>query len=1135
MSGYFAGCTGYTYAYGAGLGGLTHAAWALPGGTGNIFPSEYGVHLYDEDSATQGATATVYHKDYVISDVDLNDTFETWRKKTNNEIIEKLNLLHVYGATPGDGMMIGLGTGGTLAVAFSGNVLRTHSTFCNNVSIGSSLKVAGTAVGSVDAPTTVRGSQDGISDDAYLMNENIIVLNTNENSTIGEDYVGLLVGGRGTGPNPTSIDNSGGTWGSGDINDTFGFDRPYWMHKNNMWQTKEGLWLEGSLKHNEVFTRLVGEYPAGGPADADDAIDVGTTGPYYPYGPYGYTGDLIADAYKDIDKGPSAGVVRMFFGPTLAGHNFLDIDGRGGKSGKTGDIWKGVAGATGALVIGNTGGGLLEFDTDGFVNIYKGANKKRIVKKDHGFVFGNVIRYSGTTQGFTFASAAGQNELHGDFVRAAESIGVVSKIVNSYTFDLTMIGEVEGTKAEWNTALVENHTEGLVPGCVYFLSVYGGDDRGKIQHAEPDVAGYVNKPVLIATGVTSGVVMPYRGQYNSPTGCTGSNVGGAGGAGGSGSEKIQFDISYVPAQQSFSEGDLICQSNAKSSGFDLADHRDFNKSHVFGMVTLVNSTAGFIRVCTHGAVTLIEKKFSVGAGPYYLHENGQAVRAFSSGNYSVKVFDALSPTRVIINIDTPSMGGSNPEEMGAGTFKRRGDSSAPIGSSLRLLGPTGATGTTYDNALRVNKNELINGDFGIWQRGVGLTGANTAGTTGYTGNSNTYFADRWLRVSQSATGANNPFTGKCGGTSRAFDFKLDRGVFDRKQTVVEGHPDYYAIIRGAITYAGGTNSNEWSRVEQRIEDCTSFAGEVMTVSFYARGSETGDCHVAWIQNLAGTTGAAPGVTFGGNYVASHPLGVSGHEFITPITDFRVGTDWARYNFAFFSPEISNAAGASGGNHSVQRGISADHFTSVAFYTQLTGLPDGTHKNINFGNDLHLSQVKLERGNVATAFNRVNPNEELRRCQRFYQTSYVYGEYPTTNTMKNISDSKSATTPDTSGVQFMVPGTFLYVYEFPERMRITPTQCGLYSPTGLADEGFNRDAGKDMRLTSGTVSSLGEQRKTSGNAKNVSCDTDTPNAIEIKVLRGAAKLDTIVVHYYADAEFNNAMPSPVDRYTLGKGT
>jgi len=1089
-AGYFGGCTGYTYAYGghrlAGIGGTTHAAWSQPGGTGTIWPSEYGVHNYDQYS---GSTLSVYHKDYAISDVELTDTFESWRTKTNDEIVEKLNLLHVYGATPGDGMMMALGTGGTLAFAFSGNVLRTHSTFCNNVSIGSGLKVDGTAVGSVTQPTTVRGVKDGVTA-AYRLGEKILVLNTNESPNVGCDFAGILIGGNATGPNPESIDNSDG----GDTEDTFIYDRPYWMHKNNMWRTKEGLWFEGHLKHNEVFTGLT----SGGGNIGN--ISVGTTGPNYPYGPYGYTGCSIADAYKyNVIKGPTAGVVRIFFGPTLAGHNFLDIDGRGGKSGKTGDIWRGIGGSTGALLIGNTAGPLVEFDTDGYVNILKGANKKRVTKKSHGFAFGNVIRYSGTTQGYTYASAAGDNELHGDGIRAAEVFGVVSKVVNPHTFDLTFWGEIEGTKAQWNTSLVENHSEGLVPGNAYYLSIYNGSDRGKIQFLEPTVAGYVSKPVLLATGKTSGIILPYRGQMLSSTGCTASD------AGVSGDELTSFVRSYA-GDDIFFEGAAVCVDGTKSGGVGLADNRFLNKSHVLGIVSYVDATNNYIRIATSGSVQL-SAGILKSSGTYYLHENG-GLSTTPGGNLSVKVLDAISPTYVTLNVDAPMVAGANVG--GAkGNFRSR---TPKLGNALTILGPTGATGTTFDNPGRVNKNELINPDFGYWQRGIGTTHA-------WGGTANAYFADRWLREVQSATGSKNPATTKSGGTKRSFDFKIARGKFDRKETAVPGHPNYFAIIRGGITYHGGTMSHEWYRVSQRIPDCTRFAGEVMTISFHAKADNpgnyhaTGDCHVSFLQNLNGLSGPVPGATTSGSFADNSGAGVTAQVIETPISDFALTKNWTPYNFSFFVPEISNAAGASGANHGVSAGYTADHFSAISFYTQ------HTDRGITFDRDLHLSQVKLERGNIPTPFNPIEPDQELRKCQRYYQSSYVLGVPPGADTLETQHH------PDTSGINFVVPNSFVHIYEFPVRMRTTPT-CKVWSPSGVVSEAYNRDAAGDLRTVAGTNGYDGRARTSRANATNVSCSTNTPNAIEIKILGGAVPLDTITIHYEVDAELNTGFPTPV---------
>lgn len=1144
MPGYFNdGCTGYTYAYGTiihGNYGAVQPNWAVPGGTGSIYPGEFGqvpngeYGGYDQWSGNRGYTQSVYYRGYQIADVSLNDTFETWRNKTNTEIIEKLNLLRVYGITHGDGIMLSSSTGGTAAIAFSGNITRTNVTFCNFVSVGKGLKVNGVDV-LAPGPGEDGGAPAGSLSTGYNFTENLLILD-NQDDKVGCNFSGIIVGGGVTGPtqarelnNLTSPESIGS---DRDPFNAFVYDRPYFVHKDAKWRTKESIWLEGYLDHSKVYS--------GRSAD-------GSTGEEYPHGPYGYTGCGIT--YDDAQKvkGPSGGVVRIFFGPTLTTSNYIDIDGRGGSAGATGMPWcdplqKGeryreVGGATGSLVISNDVGPLLEFDTSyhavdeedfGFVNIHRGANRKRIVKGSHGFKVGNVLRYSGTTQGYTFASAAGMYEAHGDGNNAAEVIGMVSKVVDANTFDITYVGEVVASPADWNSALVENHTKGLVEGCVYYLSQFNGADRGKIQHAKPDTVGYIMKPVMVATGRSGGVVFPYVGTYLSPTGCSGG--GGSLGGGASGDDATLFEVAFNKDQQTLNAGDVVCVNTQFSGQIGRADAYKVQQDQAFGVVYESNNTTGICTIATSGTITWPTFRLPK-TGTYFLNTSGGMTQA--PGANRIKIGDAISPATFIINIQSGSYSAGGETRTGGsrGTYRRRGsgESSVP-GEYKSILSATGATGYTFDNKTQVNENLLMNGNFGIWQRGIGVTGD-------YTGISQTYFADRWVRISQTGTGGdlgNNPYhsnpswnsAGKAGGisggTHRTLSYKLSRGEFDKKQMDVEGHPDYYAIIKGAITYHGGTTNNEFYKVEQRMPDCTSFAGNIMTASFYARSaSGTGDLLLGWTQNLTGTTGPVAGATHGGNFKSSSPIGVTAGEVFTPITRFRIGTGWDRYAYSFFVPEVSSLAGASGNIHTLTRGTTADHFAALSFYSQLTGYPtinkDSEDFNVSFNNDFHLAQVKLEHGSTSTAFNYVNPNEELRKCQRFYQTSYEYNVPVGSSTMFNSRK------PDTSGVSFLVPGLFIHLYEFPERMRKTPT-CALYSPTGRANEGYNRDAKKDMRFVAGSKGTLGEVRSTNPNGINISCYTDTANCLEIRVLRGAAKLDTIQVHYSADAEFNNALPS-----------
>jgi len=116
-------------------------------------------------------------------------------------------------------------------------------------------------------------------------------------------------------------------------------------------------------------------------------------------------------------------------------------------------------------------------------------------------------------------------------------------------------------------------------------------------------------------------------------------------------------------------------------------------------------------------------------------------------------------------------------------------------------------------------------------------------------------------------------------------------------------------------------------------------------------------------------------------------------------------------------------------------------------------------------------------------------------------------------------------PDTSGINFVVPNSYIHIHPFSELMRETPT-CSLWSPQGIANEAFNRDASNSLKNVAGTQGYDGRSRTTRANASNIKCSVDTPNAVEIKVLGGVVPLDTITVHYEADAEFNNAFPTPV---------
>lgn len=102
------------------------------------------------------------------------------------------------------------------------------------------------------------------------------------------------------------------------------------------------------------------------------------------------------------------------------------------------------------------------------------------------------------------------------------------------------------------------------------------------------------------------------------------------------------------------------------------------------------------------------------------------------------------------------------------------------------------------------RNAIINGGFDVWQRGTSF-GPDTG--VGYT-------ADRWYRHSS-------------GGTH-----SVSRQTFTIGQTDVPGNPKYF------LRYSA-TVGNDFMGLYHRIEDVTTFSGETVTLTFWAKGTNPG--------------------------------------------------------------------------------------------------------------------------------------------------------------------------------------------------------------------------------------------------------------------------------------------------------
>ena len=115
-----------------------------------------------------------------------------------------------------------------------------------------------------------------------------------------------------------------------------------------------------------------------------------------------------------------------------------------------------------------------------------GGTVDRITQASHGFVLGDILYLSGSTYTKAIATAA----------NTAEVVGMVSRVVDSSTFEMTISGEVTGLS-------------GLTAGEAYFLSP---TTAGAMTITEPTTIGQVSLPLGVASSTTSFYVTLKRGN-----------------------------------------------------------------------------------------------------------------------------------------------------------------------------------------------------------------------------------------------------------------------------------------------------------------------------------------------------------------------------------------------------------------------------------------------------------------------------------------------------------------------------------------------------------------------------------------------------------------------------------------------
>jgi hypothetical protein len=221
------------------------------------------------------------------------------------------------------------------------------------------------------------------------------------------------------------------------------------------------------------------------------------------------------------------------------------------------------------------------------------------------------------------------------------------------------------------------------------------------------------------------------------------------------------------------------------------------------------------------------------------------------------------------------------------------------------------------------RNAIINGNFDVWQQ------ATSHSTAGYGS------ADRWNndRVGSSCT--------------------ISRQIFPLGQTEVPGNPKYFCR---AVVSSSAASAN-YSALQQRIEGVNTFAGQTITVRFWAKADAARPIAIELVQNFG--TGGSP----------------SASVVALAVTKVALGTAWQDVRLTATLPSISGKTLGTNNDDSLALLIWFDAGSDFNARTNSLGQQSGT---------FDIAQLQVELGLVATPFERRPVVTELSLCKRYGQ-------------------------------------------------------------------------------------------------------------------------------------------------------
>jgi hypothetical protein len=631
---------------------------------------------------------------YIIPPLTLSDTFYEWYSLTNNEILDKLNRMKVYGVTGATGIATSQGDDGIATIYLAPTIPGDHN-FTGNITFDGTVTTVNTNLVTIDDYNLVLGA----------VGSNGGTGGTSDNVITNAGGGGIIIAGAcGDKSFLWKSFDGGRTYSAWRINDALAFtgDARFYSYNNKF------IFAEGD--DNSPASKLtINTYSAGNTVDVQTYFDaVGTT----------YTNmNLLSDGSSRMIN---SSVIKRFDGITASGYTFgmvirhdattggitlakadnasnaesigiavevnspmrfVDVNLLGYVSGnfsgaiasadsatslgtgefyflsdsEAGKITKTAPSITGtirkpilyalesskAMVMNYVGNKIVSVD-----DLYSKLNASTLVIRHSANLFsvGDTVRFEeGTTA---------SDRPHGSYVKAscnsteeAEALGVISRTNyggNSAASLMTVAGYIDLSGASGLT---------LQPGSVYFL----GTEDGSLTVAPPITVNTVRKPVMVAVTPTAGIVQNYVGLVINTNTDTGTSILIPQSGSGFRNKFINGNFDFWQRGTTFSfvnptsELDRYTTDRWKivNSGGTTADRLNVSVNRtVLGLGDLKNSNA----YSPYGL------EMSIGTGGFgatsetYLFQRIEGIENFSSGYATISFFARATVTNAKLGI-----------------------------------------------------------------------------------------------------------------------------------------------------------------------------------------------------------------------------------------------------------------------------------------------------------------------------------------------------------------------------------------------------------------------------------------------------------------------------------------------------